>query len=335
MDHTSEFMKYYISLNIILLIHFSTAVAQGTLPPSFFDGKSVVFISTDPSVRPVMSWKEVADSVHHALVRAGADPVAYFELEKVALSEAVQSDYAKSFQQRLVKNIILVTRQKNQMSIHVAPFSENGQIIPSTALYGVTGENIGEVTSQFGLIGENQVSHNLLVLDVPEFLAISSTETSSTQKFLAKNPLNLDVFKLGITIEGSSAETGLLSYFRYDMYGKSSERILAEQVAQKAGIEQVLKQEYPYEIEWLTEAKSEQELIRDRVQFLLVKVEGREADLMKSMGLEPKSDSSSSQIVVKYYIKLLVREELYIGPEWDADPDWRVALNNFLKNLKK
>ena len=282
-----------------------------------------------------MTWKEVADSVHNSLVKAGADPVAYFELEKVALSEAVQADYSKSFQQRLVKNIILVTRQNDKMSIHVGPFSDNGQIIPSTALFGVTGENIAATTSQFALIGENQPSNNLLVLDVPEFLSINSTETSSSEKFLAENPLNLEVFKLGITIEGSSAETGLLSYFRYDMYGKSPESILSDQAAQRAGIEQVLKQEYPHQIEWLTEAKSEQELIDDRIQFLLVKVEGREADLMKSMGLEPSSGPSASQIVVKYYIKLLVREEFYIGPEWDADPDWRVALNNFLKNLKK
>lgn len=335
MDHTSEFMKYNTLLAFILLINLQLVSAQGSLPQSFFDGKSVVFISTDPSARPVMTWKQVADSVHNSLVEAGADPVAYFELEKIALSEAVQADYARSFQQRLVKNIILVTRQKSQMSIHVAPFSENGQLIPSTALFGISGADIEEVTSQFGLIGENQPTKNLLVLDVPDFPTIGSTESSSSQKFLAKNPLNLNVFKLGITIEGSSAETGLLSYFRYDMYGKSPEAIMAEQAAQKAGIEQVLKQEYPYQIEWLTEPKSVEELIRDRVQFLLVKVEGREADLMKSMGLEPKADEVSSRIVVKYYIKLLVREELYIGPEWDADPDWRVALDNFLKNLKK
>ncbi|MEP0711553.1 NTPase [Algoriphagus sp.] len=328
-------MKYYTLLSIILLSSLSCVWAQGTLPQSFFNGKSVVFISTDPAARPIMTWEEVADSVHNSLVKAGADPVAYFELEKVALSEAVQADYAESFQQRLVKNIILVTRQKNQMSIHVGPFSENRQIIPSTSLYGVTGENIGTVTTQVELIGETQPSQNLLVLDVPEFLSINTNEATSSQKFLAANPLNLDVFKLGITIQGSSAETGLLSYFRYDMYGKSPEAILSEQASQKAGLEQVLKQHYPYQVEYLTEAKSMQELIRDRVQFLLVKVEGREADLMKSMGLEPKAGPSASEIVVKYYIKLLVREELYIGPQWDADPDWRVALTNFLENLKK
>ena len=53
------------------------------------------------------------------------------------------------------------------------------------------------------------------------------------------------------------------------------------------------------------------------------------------MGLEADAATNPNRIVVKYYIKLLVRDELYIGPEWDADPDWRVALRNFLINLKK
>jgi hypothetical protein len=88
-------------------------------------------------------------------------------------------------------------------------------------------------------------------------------------------------------------------------------------------------------VEWLTEAKTNEELVRDRVQFLLVKVEGREADLMESMGLEVIPSETNSRTVVKYYIKLLVRDELYIGPEWDADPDWRRALKNFMVNLKK
>jgi hypothetical protein len=53
------------------------------------------------------------------------------------------------------------------------------------------------------------------------------------------------------------------------------------------------------------------------------------------MGLEPLSGEEGSKTVVKYYIKFLVRDELYIGPEWDADTDWRVALTRFLENLKK
>ena len=324
--------------SLLLIIAFFLPIAlfgQGAIPQSFFDGKSLVLVSTDPGARPVMSWKQLADSVHTSLVEAGADPIVYFELEQVTLSEETQADYAKAFQSRLVKNIILVTRQKSQTSIHVGEFSGDGNIISSTNLYGIVGTDYDQARENFAAIGQSQKTKNLLVIDVPEFLSISTQATVSMQKFIPRNPLNLDVFKLGIPIEGSSAQTGPLSYFKYDNYGKSQELILAEQAAQKSGIEEILKQEYPYSIAWLTESKTNQELIRDRIQFLLVKVEGREADLMESMGLEVISSEANSRTVVKYYIKLLVRDELYIGPEWDADPDWRVALRNFLVNLKK
>ncbi|WP_075348695.1 NTPase [Algoriphagus marinus] len=328
-------MKFTSLLLIIAFFLPKALFAQGTIPQSFFDGKSVVLVSADPGARPAMSWKQLADSVHTSLVEAGADPVAYFELEQVTLSEEIQADYAKAFQTRLIKNIILVTRQKSQTSIHAGEFSGDGTIITSTNLYGAVGNDYGQAGANFAAIGQGQKSKNLLVLDVPEFLSISSQEAVFTQRFIPRNPLNLDVFKLGIPIEGASAQTGLLSYFKYDNYGKSQETILAEQAAQKSGIEEILKQEYPYPVEWLTEAKTNEELVRDRVQFLLVKVEGREADLMESMGLEVVPSETNSRTVVKYYIKLLVRDELYIGPEWDADPDWRQALKNFLVNLKK
>ncbi len=325
----------FISTLFLFFILFSTSLAQGTLPESFFNGKSVVLVSADPGARPSMTWRQIADSVHTSLVKAGADPVAYFEMEQVTVSEEIQADYAKAFSARQIKNIILVTRQKNQMSIHTGPFTNDGKIIPSTALFGRVGQDYSEAGSQFAAIGVGTKSKNLLVLDVPEFLTISAQEAAATLKFLPRNPLNLDVFKLGIPIEGSSAQTGLLSYFKYDNYGKSQETILAEQANQKSGIEEILKQEYPYQVEWLTTAKTNQELIRDRVQFILMRVEGREADLMQSMGLEVNPSNASSRTVVKYYIKLLVRDELYIGTEWDADPDWRIALRKFLVNIKK
>ncbi|MBB6326597.1 hypothetical protein FHS59_002225 [Algoriphagus iocasae] len=327
-------MKYILSV-LIIFSFIATSLGQGSMPETFFNGKSIVMVSNDPGAKPNMSWKALADSLHSAIVEAGGDPVGYFELEQVAISEAVQADYAQAFSSRLVKNIIFITRQKNATSIHVAPFTENTQIIPSTALYGVSGSDFQAASEQFAALGKTNKSKNLLVIDVPEFPSISQSESTSSQKFLLSNPLNLEVFKLGIPIEGSSAETGLLSYFRYDMYGKSQATILAEQEAQKAGIEQILKAEYPYDIEWLTEAKTDQELIQDRVQFLLVKVEARESDMMKSMGVAVPEGDAANRTVVKYYIKLIVRNELYIGPEWDADPDWRVALRNFLKNLKK
>ena len=326
----------YISTILFFLGFSGFTWSQGNLPNTFFEGKSVVVVSTDPGARPAMTWQVLADSIHPYLVEAGADPVAYFELEQVALSEARQADYAKAFLQRKVQNIILVTRQKEKLSVHLGPFSGDGKIIASPALYGVTGKDWKDAGSLLIQAGKNKKSSNLLVIDVAEFPQISSQETAqSVQRFLPRNPLNLEVFKLGIPLEGSSAETGAMSFFRYDLFGKSEAAILAEQATQKTQIQAIFEAIYPYQIAWLTETKTTQQLIADRVQFQLVKVEGRQADLMKSMGLNPLEGEEGAKTVVKYYIRFLVRDELYIGPEWDADTDWKVALTRFLENLKK
>src|SRR5690606_4277118 len=127
-------------------------LAQGGLPQSFFEAKSVVMISSDPGARPVLNWQQLADSVHVHLVAAGADPVAYFELEQVVLSEARQADYARAFVTRQVKNIILVTRKKESVSIHVGAFSNDGKIVNSTALFGLTGSDWNAVGSQLAAL---------------------------------------------------------------------------------------------------------------------------------------------------------------------------------------
>ncbi len=328
-------MKYIFSF--VFFLGFSgLATSQGALTQTFFDGKSVVMVSSDPGARPAMSWRVLADSLHVFFVRAGADPIAYFELEQVALSEATQSDYAKAFLQRQVRNVILVTRQKEKSSIHIGSFSGDGKIISSTAIFGVTGKDWKEAGTQLVEGAKTIKSKNLLVIEVPEFPIISSQETSqSLQKFIPRNPLNLDVFKLGIPLQGSSAEIGAMSYFRYDLFGKSEAAILAEQTSQKSEIQSIFERTYPNQIQWLTEPKTTQQLLADRVQFVLVKVEGRQSDLMKSMGLQPLEGDEGLKTVVKYYIKFLVRDELFIGPSWDADPDWKVALTQYLENLKK
>ncbi len=328
-------MKYRAPL---LFFFFCTlfAQAQGALPPTFFEGKSVVLVSNDPGVEPSLTWQALADSIHSDLVTAGGDPVAYYELEQVALSAERQAEYAKAFLQRQIQNIILITRQKEQTSIHVGKFSGDGKLITEANLFGVSGKDWKTAGQQFAGYGGSTPTKNLLVPDLAEFpVLVAQNAGSRTQKFLPRNPLNLEVFRLGIPLEGTSAVTGPINTFRYGAYGKSGEVVLAEQSAQKKGLEEIFSSTYPHEVAWMVEAKSDPQLIADRIQFVLVKVEGRQADLMKSMGLEPLTVEEGSKTVVKYYIRFLVREELYLGPVWDAHPDWRIALKQFLDNLKK
>ncbi len=221
-------MKYRAPL---LFFFFCTlfAQAQGTLPPTFFEGKSVVLVSNDPGAKPSLTWQVLADSMHSNLVRAGGDPAAYYELEQVALSAERQAEYAKAFLQRQIQNIILITRQKEQTSIHVGKFSGDGKLITEANLFGVSGKDWKTASQQFAGFGGTTPTKNLLVPDLAEFpVLVTQAATSSAQKFISRNPLNLEVFRLGIPLEGTSAVTGPINTFRYGAYGKSAATVLAK-----------------------------------------------------------------------------------------------------------
>lgn len=323
-----------VSLTLIILFISQFAIAQTALPDYFLEGKSVVLISTSPSARPLLSFENIANEVHTSLISAGGDPIGYYELEDIILSEEVQAGYAAQFNKRLVKSIVLITRKSNgEMQANILPFTGNRNIVPAASSWAMSAKEINSFTTQLATAGNGQKTKNLLVIDVPEFLAPSNAASGN---YLRRNPLNLNTFKLAVPLTGAGGESGFLTSYRYDMLGKSEGEIQRAQTQQKEEIQQIMENFYPHQVEYLTTSKTNADLIKDRTQFILMRVEGREGDLMKTMGLTetPSSPEDYNRVVIKYYIRFLVRDEQYIGPVWDADPNWKIALTNFLDNLK-
>lgn len=328
-------MKYILAVLLNLLFFLPDLTAQSALPDYFLEGKSVVFISSAPQASPAMEWNEIADFIHMGLVELGGDPVAYYELEDVTLSEEVQQGYANAFERRLIRSVILITRKANgAVALNISAFSGNKSILTPSGIWSLESVSLEELKNTITAIGQQIKSKNFLVLEVPEF-PNAEDEMASNRIFFNRNPLNLDVFKIGIPLSGSSGDAGLLMAYRYDLLGKNEQAILAEQQSEKSNLELILENNYPYQFEFLTTSRPDADLVRDRIQFILMRMEGKEGDLMQSMGLPVNNPEEKNRIVVKYYIRLIVRDELYIGPEWDADPDWRKSLENFLKNIQK
>jgi hypothetical protein len=329
----------FISATLLILLIFGRGHGQSSIPEKFLEGKSVVLISSAPQARPVMNWAQLAQEIHQALLDAGGDPVAYYELEEITISEEVQAGYAAAFTKRLISNIIILTRTaQGGVALHVSNFNGSKSLINAAGNWGLQASSLDMLKENLVSLGKNVKTKNLLVLDVPEFPskepAQGMASTNIGGRFLNRNPLNLDVFKLGVPLSGAAGETVALNAYRYDMLGKSATTIEAEQAEEKRGMERIFQSLYPHQVEYLTIPKSDAELIRDRVQFVLMRVEAREADLMQSMGIPVDDPDEKTDIVVKYYIKFLVRNELYIGPVWDAHPNWETSLTQFLNNLK-
>ncbi len=331
-------MKYIPVLFLWLFIIFQT-FCQSTLPLYFLDGKAVVLISAAPDARPIVKWKSLAEKMHPVLVEAGGDPVAYYELEEITLSEEIQSQYAQQFKKRQISNIVVITRKSNgQVFVNIMPFNGKSDMISAGENWSVEAGNMEVLGEKLLAVGDSQNSQNLMPLEVPTFLPPLVGSGSGVEEvagdFIARNPLNLDIFKLGVPLSGVSGQTALLTSYRYDLIGRSETAIQAEQQAEKAGLERILEEHYPHEVVYLNSIKSKEELLEERIQFILMRVEGRERDLMDSMGVTAATSTDKDRIVVKYYIKFLVRDELYIGPVWDAHPDGQTALTQFLQNLK-
>ncbi|HLU90919.1 MAG TPA: hypothetical protein VKZ51_13855 [Cyclobacteriaceae bacterium] len=327
----------YVPYVFFLLLYPVQSYSQNSPLEGFLDGKSVVLVSTAPAAKPIIPWDSLATEVHSALVEAGGDPVAYYELETVTLSEATQQSFAAQFAKRLIRNVVVITRKENaELFIHIMPFTQDKNIVAPGTAWSASAGDLEAFKNVIAEAGRNRHSQNLLVIEVPEFgqNAGEAGTAAGNQRFLARNPLNLDVFKLGVPLSGAAGEWGFLSTFRYDLLGKSPEQVMAEQKSEMEGLQKIFETHYPYEVVFLGTPQSDEALIKERIQFVLMRIEGREADLMKNMGLELPENIDPDRIVVKYYIKLLVRDEMYLGPVWDADPDWNTALVNFLNNLK-
>src|SRR5690606_5075940 len=156
----------------------------------------------------------LAFKVHDALVEAGGDPVAYYELEEIILSEATQAGYAAQFTKRLIKNIVVLTRKANgELFIDIMPFTGHKNIVSPGTAWSVSAESLEEFNETIAGVGKNRQSKNLLVIDVPEFAqkAAEAEFANNNPEFLARNPLNLDVFKLGVPLSGSTGDWGYLT----------------------------------------------------------------------------------------------------------------------------
>lgn len=328
-------MKY---LSTAIFVWLFSSYVFGQIGPMevFLNGKSVVLVSASPVAIPSYSWENIGEEIHLSLVESGADPIAYYELEDMVLSEATQSTFADNFNKRIVQSIVVITRKNDgSFHLHVFPFSGDRNILRMGQSLSSTASTIEEFKDNVAALGRNQETGNYMVLEVPEFPPSPTGAGSSNATYLKQAPLNLNVFKLGVLLTGASGESGFLTTFRHDLFGKSPEQREDEQNAERQGLEEVFRDVYTHQVEFLTEALSNQELIQNRIQFMLMRIEGREGDIMQTMGVNIQQNTNVNRIVVKYYIKFLVRNELYIGSEWDASPNWKEALMGFLSQMVK
>ncbi|EMR04709.1 hypothetical protein [Cesiribacter andamanensis] len=101
---------------------------------------------------------------------------------------------------------------------------------------------------------------------------------------------------------------------------------------------------YPYQ--WgLTEAGTAEETLRMKqgYQYVLLYLHTGQENIRRLLNYAPNKEAplelqageDTGEPVYKFYIRHIATGDVYAGSSWDASPDWRTALSNFLQGLRK
>jgi hypothetical protein len=114
-----------------------------------------------------------------------------------------------------------------------------------------------------------------------------------------------------------------------------------------------IMQEYPYQFEILPYQEDMEALQARGFRFLLYQLYDSGESIKKYLnyqmnpsetdyisvtlaGEKPRLKTISvDRPVFKYYVKHIYSQDVFLGKDWDSDPDWRTALRNQIEGLKR
>ncbi len=328
--------KSFLTNLFILIMSASSLMGQSyfqsqQVPSTVRSSKTAVLISSSGD-----KWQQIAAEIHPYFREAGIDAVAYYDFESVVVSEQTRNSYSEAFKQRQLDNIAIVTVTESPKGayLQLGTFTYNNTILNPQSGLTLSSSNVEELGALLRNTLDNTsiAKENHLILEVPEFF---SAETKVQANAIYKNyPSNLPSFKLSVerTAEVNAANVSLAS-LSYRLMGKDAQAISADLERESSYLSNIMDR-YPYNFAYVPAGLTYANLRAQGFQFALVKVEGKESDLMKLFNIPAaQRKTKDDALVTKYYVYSLNQNEIFIGPVWDVSEQWYEALENFLKPL--
>lgn len=330
------------------------------LPSDLLQSKSVVFVSVPPLSKNSSErgdWQSFATETHGYFKKIGIDAVAYYYLDDIFASPEISAKYAEELTARQVKYIIVLSKVnlkiKNKESLRyvivITPFSSDaGFMSNGEKAYKDQSKDLEKAMKKIysTTIRKDYVKTNNLILDNPEFFGGTPLFTG---RRMETYPEDLRADKLAVPRFRESE-------IPEDRPGGILNNRIAQEVEKSnASVEQLNLElkgmfvTYPYKYDLVDYTQNDRQLIRDGYLYILLRAGTSGRSLKEMLGYETleaesdyitvkkKPDGSitlrtipADAPVYKYYIKSLVRNEVYVGESWDADETWQDALKNYL-----
>ncbi|MTI32187.1 hypothetical protein [Xanthovirga aplysinae] len=332
------------------------------LPEGLLTQKSVVLVSVPPlegtSLRG--DWKDVAKQVHPVLRKAGIDAVAYYNLEDVISGADATSSFSESFKKRQIGQLILLSeiklfineKEQNRFVVVATPFNQNSDLMShGQPAWKAQSKQLDKTMEKLLKASEKskQKKGNFLIIEHPEFLKYGNLIKGS--RFPSFSP-DLKLDNLAVPqfeeIEIPKGFPVNSANNRLTKQVKAENKKVGEK--NKALAREML--EYPFNYGLVNYSKGEDNIKKAGYQFVLMRLKTSGKEIKKLLGYDENDSDQyitlvsqngkntmrhipADATVYKYYIKHLHTGDVYLGNQWDADEDWKSALQHFIRNLKK
>jgi len=311
--------------------------AGNTLPEDLLKSKVAVFMELPKnSITGSPQWEKLAGQLHETLRLNGVDAVAYYRWQDLTAGADATNGFISDISNRGIKNVIVfrIKPEKSEYQLMVVPFDpENNFYNSSQVTWGATDSELESLLRglAFDLSQSGLVRENFLITELPEFF--TDTKIFRNRRFESFNP-DLKLDKLAVPEMSSQASV-------------STDTVISTSDQQL----RTIMEQYPFAFEMVDNQRDEDLLRKAGFQFILLRLHSSghalqtlldypasEGDSLLSIRRSPDGSFSQpiakDQPVYKYYIKHIYTGDVYLGDQWDGDPQWTVALENHFLNLK-
>ena len=335
------------------------------LPDDILQKRSAVFISVPQKSAQSSErgdWKSLSFQAHGYFKQIGIDAAVYIYLDDVLAGPDASRMYAKYLTEREIKYIIILSKvlvkSGNKIdTTYVAVITQfNGQpdfISNGQKAWKDQNKDLDRVMKNIYRISVRLEFKrtNFLIIDQPEFISGFNIITVKRNESF---PTDLRVDKIAVP--------KFIDYEISSGYPQSPiNNRISREIDENNNINSRLNARlenlfsiYPWKYELVDYGLGEEQLFKDGFQYVLLRLNTAGNSIRQMLGYElnqgetdyitvlKKPDGTItfrsipvSAPVYKYYIKHLVRKEIFIGEVWDADETWDASLEHFIVNLKE
>lgn len=303
-------------------------------PQDILSSKSLVLISA-PVEAAHAEWKKTTEEMQAFFGEVGIDAVAYFNLNRKFTIPGFEAEIPKLIADRNITNLIflIVGNEEQESMIGFGAYNgKPGLYDRGTPFWTRSFTDIETVFEEMSLRFKTGAfpRTNLLVNDKPEFFDFTQPAFAANY---ASFPPELDKKSIGIPMLRSQSTAPGAQLLTANVFNNSTESDLTfeeKNNALEAVVLDSLMNIRRIDLTGTTEAL----LRRDGVTHLLYYVTGDSEYVYNLFRFKGREDVPANYLV-KFFLKDLRNQNIFLGRSWDARSDWQSALDSFMAQIEK